>query len=162
MEDSARAIVELANLIKNPKELFYAAEELGKRFKLSDEEIEKRNQYNDLVAKGNALQKDIAAAQKANEFRAAQLEAESLSLDEERQVFETDMEEKQKALDSVGASLSAKEKDISKRDNELTIIKSQLDAREQGIVAKENELRIREEEVSLREDKMRKVVAAMG
>lgn len=162
MENVARAVVELAELIKKPKELYEVADELGRRFKLSDEEIKKRDEYNLLIQKGNKLTSELEAIDKKNKAAEEKLAAAKEAHAEKVVKDKAEFEDALKGVEALKSSYAGKDKELAERENLIFRKEEDLYKRELGISAKENELRVREERVSEREEKMKKVVEAMG
>lgn len=161
MENVARAVVELAELIKKPKELYEVADELGRRFKLSDEEIKKRDEYNLLIEKGNKLSSQLEAIEKKNKAAEEKLTSEREAHADQVAADKAEIADTLKGIDALKSSYAGKDKELTEREHLISRKEDELNKRELGISAKENELRVREEDVAAREDKMKKVVAAM-
>jgi len=161
MENVARAVVELAELIKRPKELYEVAEELGRRFKLSDEEVKKRDEYNALIAKGNSLRAELEALEKKNTSALAKLEQDKEAHADKVAADKAEIADTLKGIDALKNSYTGKDKELTEREHLIFRKEEELNKREQGIAAKENELSVRLEDVTCREEKMKKIVAAM-
>jgi len=157
-----KAIVEMAEMIKNPKALQEAAAILADGFKLSDEEIKKREEYNSIVQKAAAVQKETAELISKNEGLLAKIEAVQIEHDNHVKEAQIALEAQNYALRGEKESLDSKAESLKARETEILRLESELSVREKAVVAKENELRAREEVVEEREARMKKVVEAMG
>lgn len=160
MENVGRAIVEIAELIKNPNDLLSLADELRARYALVDEEIKKRDDFNKLSKEIDKKQKDLSALEAKLAFEAEQSAKKE---QEAKEIVESQKSENANILAAVNREkdeLLVREKSITAMKEEVSKQEYQLLQREQAIVAKENQLRALEEEVLSREDKVNRILDA--
>lgn len=157
-----KAIVEMAEMIKNPKALQEAAAVLAEGFKLSDEEIKKRDEYNTLLQKAAAVQAENAALIASNQDLLIKIETarneQAAQADEDKNLIENERRDIRLEKENL-ADLNC---DLKARETEVIRMESEYNLREKAIIAKENELRAREAGIEEREARMKKVMEAMG
>ncbi len=160
MYEQYKAIVALSELVGNPKALKEAAETMSKSIALNEQEIAKRNEYNDTINNTNKALAELA--KKRSELDSLNVEyvnnVEILAAD--RASFESQSSTRESAILSRESKCKEKESSLNTREGNLSQRESHLDVRDAATSAKESALNARDFDVTEREKKISAIVSA--
>jgi len=160
MYEQYKAIVAMAELISNPEALKEAAATMSAAISLNQEEIAKRNEYNETITEFLSLKAEL----KSQEAKIAALNSEYLeakaTLEKEREDFKQEVKATATSFSVRESALSSKESELNTREGNAIQKANELDKMESVLLVKESQLDAREKEILEREKKIEAIVNA--
>lgn len=160
-EITFQAIIELSKLINNPKAIKEAADYLVSFFALKEEEIKKRNEFNEIVTKANSVQKQIDTKQAKLDSDLQKLQVKTDELNQGKAKFAEDQALSLAKIEKDTQELAELKKELDEKNSELQKKLIEYDLLKKDLDQKKLELEQREATISAKEEKLQTALSAI-